>query len=203
MLIRHGVTSWHRESRVLGRRDIELSDEGIEQAERATELLAPIELADLISSPLQRSVATAERIGKPHGLEIARDPRLTDVDLGEWAGRTYDEITASPEYQRFLAEPADATIPRGEQLDDVRIRTVAALEQSLADSPSGSAIALVTHSSVIRILLAHFLGSPPGNYHRISVSPGSVSVLSFADDRELPRVLATNCLAGLLEIVGE
>ena len=78
----------------------------------------------------------------------------------------------------------------------------AELEQALADSPSGESIAVVTHAGIIRVLLAHYLGSPPANYHRIRVSPGSVSVLSFADDRDLPRVLATNCvgtLAGVLD----
>ncbi len=45
---------------------------------------------------------------------------------------------------------------------------------------------------MIRVLLAHFLGVSLAAYHRLHVAPGSLSVLSFADDRELPRILAIN-----------
>jgi broad specificity phosphatase PhoE len=62
---------------------------------------------------------------------------------------------------------------------------------------------------VIRVLLAHYLGLGLGSYHRLRVTPGSLSVVRFHDDRELPRILAINscpgsvpghlsCVAGLL-----
>ncbi len=200
-LIRHGVTSWHPERRVLGQRDIGLSEAGIAQARASADLLAGIPLADLISSPLVRAVQSAKIIGKPHGIDVARDPRLIDMDVGQWAGMTYQDVSSSPAYQQFVADPMSTTIPGGENFEEVRIRAVSALDQALADSPSGSTIAIVSHAGVIRILLAHYLGSPPANYHRIRVSPGSASVLSFADDRHLPRILAVNCLAGLSQVV--
>jgi len=178
--------------------DEEISDAAAEADEQDAQ---KIEIADLISSPLQRAVQTAEIIGARHGLDVARDPRLIEMDAGQWAGMTHAEVSASPEYQRFLSNPDSIEIPGGENLTRVRTRAVAALQQSLADSPSGSSIAIVSHAGVIRILLAHFLGSPPANYHRIRVAPGSVSVLSFADDRELPGVLATNCVAGLTRVL--
>lgn len=202
-LIRHGVTDWHRQGRLLGRRDVPLSDEGLAQAAAAAELLGDLRISDLISSPLQRALQTAEIVAARFDLDVARDPRLSDFDVGKWAGQTYEAVVATPEYQRYLADPNTREIPGGENLDQVRRRAVAALEQALADSPSGEAIALVSHAGIIRVLLAHYLGSPPANYHRIRVSPGSISVLSFADDRELPRVLAINCVGSLAGVVPE
>jgi broad specificity phosphatase PhoE len=191
-LIRHGVTPWHAERRVLGQRDIPLAPEGIEQANAAAAALAGVKLGEVLSSPLQRAVQTAEIIGRSAGMEVARDPRLTDFKLGKWTGMSYADIAASPEYSLFLREPAAVEVMGGESLDDVERRSVAAIEQALSDSPSGDAIAVVTHAGIIRVLLSHYMGSPPANYHRIRVSPGSISILSFADDRELPRVLAVN-----------
>jgi broad specificity phosphatase PhoE len=196
-LIRHGVTDWHAAKRVLGQRDIPLSAEGLAQAAAVADLLEGVPLAELISSPLSRATQTAEAVGRRFRLDIARDPRLVDFRLGKWTGMTYEEVSASPEYQRFLADPLSERIPDGENLGEIRARAVSAVEQAIEDSPSGDAIALVTHAGIIRVVLAHYLGSHPANYHRIRVSPGSVSVLSFADGHELPRVLATNLTGSL------
>ncbi|HTE51966.1 MAG TPA: histidine phosphatase family protein [Kofleriaceae bacterium] len=191
-LIRHGVTSWHAEGRVLGQRDVPLSPEGVGQAESAARALSGVKLGEVLSSPLQRAVQTAEIIGRDADIEVARDPRLIDFKLGKWTGMSYAEITATSEYQRFLREPEAVGIPGGESLLEIQRRAVAAVDQALSDAPSGDAVAIVTHAGVIRVLLSHYMGSPPANYHRIRVSPGSISILSFADDRELPRVLAVN-----------
>jgi len=199
-LVRHGTTAWHKEGRVLGQRDIPLSPEGVREAEEAAAALAGVKLAEVLSSPLQRAIQSAEIIGEQAGIQVARDPRLIDFQLGKWTGMTYAEVTESEEYQRFLRQPQSERIPGGESLDDIRRRAVAAVEQALRDSPSGDAVAIVTHAGIIRVLLSHYMGSPPANYHRIRVTPGSISILSFASDRELPRVLAVN-LAGSIDRV--
>ena len=200
-LVRHGITAWHASGRVLGQRDIPLSAEGLAQADAVAELLAEVPLAELIASPLSRATQTAEAIGRHASLDVARDPRLIDFRLGKWTGMTYEEVSASPEYQRFLADPLSERIPDGESLAEIRARAVSAVEQALEDSPSGDAVALVTHAGIIRVVLAHYLGSHPANYHRIRVSPGSISVLSFRDGQELPRVLATNVTGSIADLM--
>ena len=70
ILVRHGVTEWHREKRVLGHRDLPLCEEGIEQAEvvdpawleRQTE--KPFVLAYVTNHGAREEVAEAlERMG--------------------------------------------------------------------------------------------------------------------------------------------
>lgn len=200
LLIRHGVTPWHAERRVLGQRDIPLAPEGIEQSHDVARALGGVKLAEVLSSPLQRAVQTAEIIGRAVGIEVARDPRLTDFKVGSWTGLGYEEVAASGEYQAFLRRPDAAAMPGGEKLEEIQRRAIAAVEQALSDSPTGDALAIVTHAGIIRVLLTHYMGSPVANYHRIRVSPGSISILSFADDRQLPRVLAVN-LAGSIDRV--
>ena len=200
-LVRHGVTAWHAEKKLLGQRDIPLNDDGVVQGNHAAEMLSELSLSEVLSSPLQRSVQTAKIIGESCGIEVGRDPRLTEFDVGGWAGMRVADIAETPEYKAFLENPTAERIPGGENLAEVRERAVAAIEQALEDNPSGDAIAVVTHAGIIRVLLAHYLGSPPANYHRISVSPGSVSVLSFADGRELPRILAVNFVSQLSSVL--
>ncbi len=203
-LVRHGVTDWHRDQKVLGQRDIPLNAEGTEQASAVAKALSGLKstmkIGDVISSPLVRAVQTAEAIGNEFGIQVARDPRFIDFRVGKWEGKTYAEIDASPEYQRFLADPMSERIPGGESMADIRKRAVGALEQSLEDSPSGDGIVVVTHAGIIRVLLTYYAGSAPGNYHRIRVAPGSVSALSFSDDKQLPRILGINWRRDLADI---
>lgn len=200
-LIRHGVTPWHDEGKVLGQRDIPLSERGIGQSQGAADALSSVRIADVIASPLQRAIQAAEIIGDRYQIEVARDPRLTDFRVGKWSGMSYQQISTNPEYMRFIDDPVSERIPGGESLAEIRDRAVEAVEQALQDCPTGDAIALVTHAGIIRVVLSHYLGSNPANYHRIRVSPGSISVLSFASASELPRVLAVNHRTSLSEVL--
>jgi broad specificity phosphatase PhoE len=201
-LIRHGVTDWHEQRKVLGQRDVPLNAQGINQAQAVAVALAGAQLHEVLSSPLLRAMQTAEIIAGQFGIEVARDPRLVDFRVGKWEGMAYGDVSASPEYQKFLADPLSTAIPGGEDLRQIRERAIAAVEQALADTPAGESVAIVTHAGILRVILAHYLGSAPGNYHRLRVAPGSISVLSFADDRELPRVLAVNWRGALSEALG-
>jgi broad specificity phosphatase PhoE len=202
-LVRHGVTDWHQEGRLLGHRDLGLSAAGRDQAAALARALTPLPVAEVISSPLVRALETAEAIASPRGIPTSRDRRIIDFQLGRWEGMTYAEIAASAEYQQFLRDPATEAIPGGERLAAVRDRAVSALEQALADSPESGAIVMVTHAGVIRLLLTHVLGAPLSSYHRLRVAPGSISILRWGDERThergAPRVLAMNWNAQLGE----
>jgi len=200
-LIRHGVTDWHRDQRVLGQRDVALNATGINQAQAAAHALAGVAVGEVLASPLVRAVQTAEIIAGQYSIEVARDPRLTDFRVGKWEGMAYEEVAKSPEYQRFVADPLSEGIPGGEDMKQIRERAVAAVEQALEDAPQGESVVIVTHAGIVRVLLTYYLGSHPANYHRLRVAPGSISVLSFADDRELPRVLAVNWMGALGDVL--
>jgi broad specificity phosphatase PhoE len=190
--VRHGVTDWHAARRVLGQRDIGLNADGVRQAEALAGALEGVTISEILSSPLVRAVQSAEILARPLGLQVARDPRLADFRVGRWEGMGYDEVAASPEYQRFLVDPLATQIPGGEDLRDIRDRAVSAIEQALEDAPAGESIAVVSHAGIVRVLLTHYMGASLTNYHRLHLAPGSVSILSFSDGRDLPRVLACN-----------
>jgi broad specificity phosphatase PhoE len=190
-LIRHGDTDWHEQGKLLGRRDRPLSDRGRAQSERMLAALEGMDIREVIASPLQRALQTAEAIGKRWQMDIARDSRLTDMHMGAWEGKTRAELADAPEYQQFLSAPHGAPIPGGENLDQVRRRAVAGIEQVLEDSATGDTVAVVTHSTIIRALLVHYMSAPPATFHRLRINPGSVSVLSFSHD-QVARILAVN-----------
>ncbi len=192
LLVRHGHTDWSRTRRVMGRRDLPLNEEGRAKGSALAARFASLELAEVLSSPLVRSVETAEAIAAPHRIEVARDPRLTDVQAGPWEGRSIAEMSTSREYDAFLADPRALALPGAESLAAVRDRAVASIGQALEDNPLGANVLVVTHATVVRVLLAHYLGMNLAEHHRLRVAAGTFSVLRYQSDRELPRVLAIN-----------
>lgn len=165
------------------------------------EVLSTIEINEVLSSPLLRAAETAEAIAGSHGIEIARDPRLTNLHVGRWEGRTYTDLDNDTDYRTFVTDPLAASIPGGETLRAMRDRLAASVSQALEDNQIDSNIVMVTHAGPVRVLLAHFLGVSLGMYHRLRVAPGAVSVLRFSSDLETPRVVAINfggTLASLL-----
>ena len=46
----------------------------------------------IFSSDLERARETAEIVGEAFGLSVQLDPRLREVDVGEWSGLTTAEI---------------------------------------------------------------------------------------------------------------
>lgn len=65
VLLRHGETEWSKTGRHTGRTEVELTEAGRTQAERAGRALSELKLVEplVISSPRQRSLATAELAG--------------------------------------------------------------------------------------------------------------------------------------------
>jgi broad specificity phosphatase PhoE len=194
-LVRNGDTEFSRDHRVAGRRDIGLSSDGRSQAAALRDRLKPVDISEILASPLPRAVETAEILAAAAGLGLVRDPRLIDLDAGQWEGRTHDEVGASAEYRRFIENPTNESIPGGERLVDVRDRMLAAVSQALADNELGASVVVVSHAGPLRVLLAHYLGMKLDHYHRLRLSPASLSVLRFESELGVPRVLAINCTA--------
>lgn len=194
-LVRNADTEFSRERRVAGRRELGLSAAGRAQAGDLRDRLRGLDIAEILASPLPRAVETAEILAATAGLGLVRDPRLTDFAAGQWEGRTHDEIGASQEYRRFIEDPVAESIPGGERLVEVRERMMAAVSQALGDNELGANIVVVSHAGPLRVLLAHFLGMSLVHYHRLRLSPASLSVLRFESEAGVPRVLAINCTA--------
>ena len=196
-LVRNADTDFSRDGRVAGRRDIGLSAAGRAQAEHLRDRFAATnsEIIEILASPLPRAVETAEILAAPLGHGVVRDPRLIDFDAGRWEGQKHHDINASAEYQRFLVNPVDESIPGGENIGEVRDRIVASVSQALADNELGANILIVSHAGPLRVLLAHYLGMNLVHYHRLRLSPASLSILRFESEAGVPRVLTINCNA--------
>ena len=91
-LARHGRTALNADGRLRGRSDPPLDRVGIAEATKLAQALAAKHPTVVISSPLQRAVATARAIGEAAGAAVAIDAELNDRDYGPWNGKPRNEV---------------------------------------------------------------------------------------------------------------
>src|SRR5260221_8183894 len=78
--------------------------------------------------------------------------------------------------------PSRAYFPNGEAMRDVQSRAVNALEELVKKHPRGR-IAVVSHSDVIKMIVAHYMGMHLDLFQRIEISPASLTILSMGASR--------------------
>lgn len=180
-LVRHGETSSNREMRYLGSRDEPLAPSGVEQAEHLAAALAPLGLAAVHASPLQRAAETGRRIAAARGLELRVEPRLREQCFGRWEGLTRAEVMER-EREALLRWEADLgeAPPGGESLRSVQERMLG-LAGDLARDHPGEWIALVSHVGPIKALLCAALGAPLSTALRMFLDPGTLSVVDWGE----------------------
>jgi probable phosphoglycerate mutase len=192
LLVRHGSTDLL--GRVLYGRmpGVHLNDEGVQQAEAVGRMLrSEYRLAEVVSSPLERAMETAERIAVPQELRITIDEGITEIDFGSWMGKAFTELSGSNEWARYNRARSVTSPPDGEFLTAVQARACRTLDRIAArhPDPHNAAVAVVSHGDVIRALLLLFLGMSVDHIHRLEIAPASVSEVVMGQDEPVIRYL--------------
>ena len=174
LLVRHAA---HVElGRLLSgrRRDVALSDDGLEQAAILGDLLGTEELAAVYSSPRERAWYTAREIAEPHGLKVQVEDRLDEIEFGEWTGASFAELEGEPLWQEWNEKRGSARPPSGESMGEAADRAFGFLAEA-ATEHDGETIVALSHCDVIRGIIARCLGLSLDNLLRFDVDPASVS----------------------------
>jgi broad specificity phosphatase PhoE len=190
-LVRHGEVAEHWRGRIYGALDVPLSDDGRREAERAARTLAGVHLAAVVSSGLARTEYLAAALRHGRRLERRDDSALRELERGAWAGLSLAELEArSPGALAAWFEAAShARPPGGESLGDLAARVGPRVAHWVHDH-AGSALALVTHGWVIRVLVCRALRAPLELAPRLDVRTGDVSVLTWSDPAGEPELEA-------------
>ena len=167
ILLRHGETEYNATRRMQGQLDTNLSERGIAQAHTAAKELRDLGIKKIISSDLTRARDTAGVVGDDLGVEVVVDKRLRETHLGQWQGKTHDEVDTAHDGARARWR-SDATWapPEGESRIDVAQRSRAVVDELLDtyDEWGNSAVLLVAHGGTIAALTASLLGLEVAQY---------------------------------------
>jgi probable phosphoglycerate mutase len=169
VLLRHGRTEWNATGRFQGQMDSPLDQIGRAQAEAAAIAVAPMQADILVSSDLSRARDTAAAVAAESGLEVQIDPRLREINLGEWEGLTRAEARAQfpDEYARWQAGE-DARRGSGETYAEAGARAVECINEWLTLAGPGSLMVAVTHGGTSRATIGTLLDMHPDTWWRLS-----------------------------------
>ena len=184
ILIRHGRTLWNSSGKFQGQSDIELSQEGISQAEKLAENFPVTHIDRVYSSNLKRAYITGEIIAKKFNVPIIKDKRLCEVSFGSWEGLTYDEIHEKwpNEIETMFSTPDVLTMPEGESFAQVQKRGVEALLDIVNKHPDET-IAITAHGGILRTLLAYALHMPLRYIWTLRQDNTAVNIVTFYGDK--------------------
>lgn len=148
--VRHGRTAWSRKRRLQSRTDNPLSAEGYFEATKAAQNLQRTgHWHTIYSSPLMRSIQTAQRvaeildIGRVHTLE-----NLIERDFGPAEGIHLGDFDEETRTELMCAEESD---------EAVQDRALAAFRHIATEHKSQNVI-LVGHGTLFRLGLSTVLG---------------------------------------------
>jgi probable phosphomutase (TIGR03848 family) len=201
ILVRHGRSTANTSGVLAGRTaGVRLDETGRGQAQRAGERIAPVPLAAVVSSPLERCRQTARAIlgQQSEAPDLAVDRGITECDYGEWQGGTIADLAQQDLWKVVQSQPSAVTFPGGESLAAMQSRSVTAVRRHdaaiEAEHGEHAVWAAVSHGDIIKSILADALGMHLDLFQRIHVDPASISIIRYTAGR--PTVLASNTHAG-------
>ena len=191
LLVRHGENDWVKKHRLAGwTPGVHLNENGHAQAAQLAEHLAPLPIKAVYSSPLVRCWETATHVAAPHELDLIEFSEMGEVRYGDWEGEKIEVLSKKKEWHTIQHAPSRFEFPAGESMRNVQTRAVNALEQLCLAHPDDM-IVVCSHADVIKLVLAHYLGTHMDLFQRIMVSPASVSAINLTKTGGI-RVLRIN-----------
>ncbi len=185
LLIRHALPlrSDHGEGS-----DPELSDIGMQQAQRLPDALARYPVARVVSSPQRRAVRTAEPLAAARQLPIAIEERFAEYDRELPGYLPIEQLrTERPQDWERMAQghlPGD--------IDEAAFcaRVAAATADVVAAADPDQTVVVFSHGGVINVVLHQILGTP--RLLSFPIDYVSVTRLLYARSGQA-TVVSTNC----------
>jgi 2,3-bisphosphoglycerate-dependent phosphoglycerate mutase len=212
VLIRHGQSTWNRENRFTGWWDVDLTEQGAQEARRAGELMAAKGLDfDLCFTSVQtRAIKTLHLALEAMGrlwLPVEKDWRLNERHYGgltglnkkEMAARVGDEQVHIWRRSFDVAPPpmesdssfdsagdrryAGIDVPRTESLKDTIARVLPCWEARIAPAlEAGQRVLISAHGNSLRALVKHLSNISDDEITGLEIPTGQPMVYEL-DDR--------------------
>ncbi|HEX3658677.1 MAG TPA: histidine phosphatase family protein [Pirellulales bacterium] len=172
VLVRHTSVEEACRGRCYGSSDVELSEQGRNEACELAARLAEWPITHLFHSGLARSRECAELVAQRCGVVAVAAPELAEMHFGDWELCTWDAIhTAAPDaLDRLLAEPATFAPPGGETVFAVRDRVLRWYRQL----PATGLIVAIAHGGPIAALRGTLAGLPPADWPQLIPRHGEI-----------------------------
>ncbi|MCP4140377.1 MAG: phosphoglycerate mutase [Chloroflexi bacterium] len=182
LLIRHGENEYVAKGRLAGRLPaVHLNENGKKQAQNLAKILAKAPIKAIYSSPLERCLETAQPLADALKLDIIPREGLLEIDFGHWQDKTLKSLRRRKLWEIVQKYPSRMEFPEGETFVNAQTRATQEIEALSKLHTQKEMIACFAHSDIIRLILAHYIGTPLDLFQRIMVSPASISTIRLGE----------------------
>jgi len=182
-LARHGETAWSRSGQHTGRTDLPLTANGRRNAELLGARLKGLQVARVLTSPLQRARQTCELAGFGAGAQVDAD--LVEWDYGQYEGRRSAEILEErPGWDLFRDG-----CPGGETPEQIGARAERVAERVRA---AGGNVLIFSSGHFLRVLAGRWTRMPLDGGRYLMLGTASLSMLGYENDPSRPVIRPWN-----------
>ena len=191
VLVRHGQSEWNLLGQWTGLTDVQLTEDGREEARRAAQTLEDIDLHRAYTSKLMRAKHTLDEIVTHldrHDLERSEHEELNERDYGDLTGKNKWQVKEEYGEEKFMAwrRSWDHPVPDGETLKDVSERVLPFYEQHILDDlKNGKNVIVAAHGNSLRALMKYLEEVSDEEAHKVEIMTGEVLVYEIDDTGKL------------------
>lgn len=185
ILIRHGRTDANATGMLAGRTPgVFLDEVGRTSTQALAKRLQDVNIARVVSSPLERTRETAEILfSNSHKVEF--EDRLLECDYGDWQGAKLSELAVHELWPIVQQRPDEMIFPKGESMNDMSARASSAAREwdAKLTSEHGDKVVwvAVSHGDIIKAICADAMGLPLRKFQSLLIEPASVSVIHYSE----------------------
>ena len=140
--------------------------------------LEPDGIGKIYSGTLARTMETSDLLARAWGARIFPESMLDESAYEKWVGRHYSELKDDPDFILYNKSPSKSKFSAGEGMIDIQSRAVRVVDRILEENESaGERVALVSHSDIIKPVIAHYLGMDIDAMHKLGIANASVTLL--------------------------
>ncbi|WP_027624237.1 alpha-ribazole phosphatase [Clostridium lundense] len=178
-LLRHGQTESNSKRVYYGKLDVELNDEGKTQCEAAGKRLKNISFNKVYTSGMKRAIQTAEIALYGKKVELIKDERINEMNLGDFEGKNYEENESQypEEWKKWTEDWKGYAPPKGESYIEFYNRVKNFIEDIIKLEHEN--ILIVTHGGVIKSIYAYILGENPDLFWKFGTKNGDLTLIKY------------------------
>lgn len=178
-IVRHGQTHHNVKGQYYGKLDASLSQEGIRQMEKLRSSLKGIEFDSIYSSNTKRTLQSLQISGKHLYNKVQIDQRLSELNFGEFEGRTYQEICKifPDQIESWNKDWKNFCPPNGEAFASFYKRIVSFFKDLLKKKENH--ILIMTHSGVIKAIYCYVLQNNPDLFWSFTTHNGKINIIKY------------------------
>lgn len=192
VLLRHGESVWNKENRFTGFTDVDLSEQGVEEAKKAGLTIKDIAFDNVFTSTLKRAYRTAElamvAAGQTH--DLIKHDDLRERDYGDLTGLNKDEMRQKfgEEQVHIWRRSYDVQPPGGESLKDVVARVEPYYRANIEPLVNaGKNVLIAAHGNTLRAMLIILGENTPDTINSAEISTGVPIIFEFDKGQKVKR----------------